>query len=76
MDPFIILGHLDLYITIEELQKNSRFLVADTLAINILLGTAFINQHILTIQETELEINRGTRDQLLFYHLPQKQWTV
>lgn len=45
--PILILGQLVLLVSIGDLQVRSSFLVADTLLVDILLGTELINQHIL-----------------------------
>lgn len=55
-DLTLILGQLELLVATGDLQVTSIFLVADTLAVDIMLNTEFCNQHILGIPRNELKV--------------------
>lgn len=51
-----MLGKLEPYNMIKGFHVNPRFLIADSLVVDILLETRLINQHILEIQPGELKV--------------------
>lgn len=52
----MILGQLEPYITMGDSQVRSRFLFADTLAVDMLFGTELINQNIFAILVNWLKV--------------------
>lgn len=65
--PILVLGQLELYVTIGDLQFRAILNVADTPVVDILLRTVFINDHILEFFQTSLRWSRDACNQLLSY---------
>lgn len=55
-DAIIILGYTYLYVTIGDLQKKSKYPIADIVEVDILLGAELINRYILGILPDELRV--------------------